>query len=57
MSVCLSQADFDGDGSVGFSDFLIFALVFGTNETKCDLDGDGSVGFSDFLLFALAFGK
>jgi hypothetical protein len=53
----LSQADFDGDGSVGFSDFLIFALVFGTNETKCDLDGDGSVGFANFLLFAFEFGR
>ena len=57
MSVYLSQADFVGDGSVGFSDFPIFALVFGTNDTKCDLDGDGSVGFTDFLLFAFEFGR
>ena len=49
--------DFDGNGSVGFSDFLIFGIAFNSNDTKCDLDGDGSVGFSDFLLFALAFGK
>jgi hypothetical protein len=45
------------NGSVGFSDFLIFAVAFGTNDIQCDLDGDGSVGFSDFLLFAIAFGK
>ena len=52
-----SPADFDGDGSVGFSDFLLFAFAFGTNDIQCDLDGDGSVGFSDFLLFASEFGK
>ena len=52
-----SPADFDGDGSVGFSDFLVFALAFGTNDIQCDIDGDGSVGFSDFLLFAIEFGK
>ena len=52
-----SPADFDGDGSVGFTDFLLFAIAFDSTDTKCDLDGDGSVGFSDFLLFALEFGK
>ena len=55
--VGLSVGDFDGDGSVGFSDFLMFAQAFGTNDTKFDIDGDGSVGFADFLLFAAEFGK
>ena len=49
--------DFDGNGSVGFEDFLIFAIGFSTNNIQCDLDGDGSVGFADFLLFAFEFGK
>ena len=55
--------DFDGDGTVGFSDFLAFASGFGTQQgdagydARYDLDGDGDVGFSDFLIFAGAFGS
>ena len=49
--------DFDGDGRVGFSDFLGFAGAFGKKEPRFDLDGDGTVGFSDFLIFATNFGK
>ena len=57
--------DFDGDGTVGFSDFVIFADVFGARqgdgsgryEAKYDLDGDGEIGFGDFLIFAGSFGK
>ena len=55
--------DFDGDGLVGFADFLRFAFHFGLSqgneayEAKYDLDGDSTIGFGDFLLFANAFGK
>ena len=55
--------DFDGDGTVGFSDFLAFAGVFGsqqgdgTYDTRFDLDGDGAIGFGDFLAFAADFGS
>ena len=55
--------DFDGDGTVGFSDFLAFASGFGTSrgdsryDARFDLDGDGAVGFPDFLIFAGAFGS
>ena len=55
-------ADFDGDGAVGFSDFLQFAGAFGLSrgdagyDARYDLDGDGTIGFSDFLKFANAFG-
>ena len=55
--------DFDGDGMVGFTDFLQFADKFGSSqgdgkyEARFDLDGDGSIGFSDFLEFAAQFGK
>ena len=55
-------ADFDGDGTVGFSDFVQFAGVFGSSrgdvgyDARYDLDGNGSVGFSDFVIFAGAFG-
>ncbi len=55
--------DFDGDGIVGFADFLLFVAQFGFNEGDegydvwFDLDGDGMIGFGDFLIFANAFGK
>ena len=49
--------DFNGDGSVGFTDFLMFAGAFGGTNPTFDLDGDGSVGFTDFLAFAAQFGK
>ena len=55
-------ADFDGDGTVGFGDFLQFAQQFGLSpgdagyEARFDLDGNGTIGFGDFLVFANAFG-
>ena len=55
--------DFDGDGMVGFADFLHLAGVFGssrgdgTYQARYDLDGDGAIGFSDFLIFTNDFGK
>ena len=58
-----ATTDFDGDGTVGFSDFLKFAAQFGLNQSdveydaRFDLDGDGAIGFGDFLIFAIAFGK
>ena len=58
-----ADADFDGDGKVGFSDFVSFAGKFGTSrgdgryEAKYDLDGDGQVGFGDFVAFAGFFGQ
>ena len=54
-------ADFNGDGAVNFSDFIIFASGFGRRQPDLeynallDLNGDGEIGFSDFLLFASAF--
>ena len=59
----LATPDFDGDGTVGFSDFVQFAGKFGLSQgdtgfdARFDLDGNGAVGFSDFLIFAGAFGK
>ena len=58
-----SIPDFDGDGTIGFGDFVIFAGVFGARqsdakyEARYDLNGDGEIGFSDFLIFAQNFGK
>jgi len=56
-------SDFDGNGIIGFSDFLLFVQAFGTNQTgpkfdsQFDLDEDGAIGFGDFLRFAQDFGK
>ena len=56
-------ADFDGDGTVGFQDFVQFAARFGLSQgderydARYDLDGDSTIGFSDFVIFANAFGK
>ena len=56
-------ADFDGNGEIGFTDFLLFAARFGLTrsdeeyDAKFDLDGDGTVGFGDFVIFAGRFGN
>ena len=55
--------DFDGDGMVGFADFLAFGSQFGARqgdgqyEAKYDLDSDGAIGFSDFQIFIKSFGE
>ena len=59
----IANPDFDGDGTVGFPDFLQFAAQSGLSQgaegydARFDLDGNGAIGFSDFLIFAGAFGK
>ena len=55
----ISAVDFDSNGAVGFTDFLIFAAQYGKTgpDMKFDLDRDGQVGFVDFLLLAQAFGR
>ena len=58
-----AKPDFNGDGTVGFADFVQFGQQFGLSqddegyEARFDLDGDGTIGFGDFLIFAKAFGK
>ena len=55
--------DFDGNGVVDISDFLLFVGKFGskqgdeTYEDRFDLDGNGTVDISDFLIFVNDFGK
>ena len=63
VAEALGLADFDRDGTVGFSDFVLFAAKFGLSQgdegfdARFDLDGNGAIGFSDFVIFAQAFGK
>lgn len=57
------RTDFDGDGTVGISDFLLFASHFGyavghaNYDARYDLDGDGRIGIGDFLIFTQDFGQ
>ncbi len=57
------RGDFDGNGTVGFSDFVAFAQGFGSRagtagwDARFDLNGDGDVGFQDFLILAAQFGR
>ena len=59
----LTSPDFDGNGQVGISDFLLFVDAFGTQrgqenfDPKFDLDSDGTIGIPDFLIFVDSFGK
>jgi hypothetical protein len=55
--------DFDGNGDVGFSDFIYFAQNFGREKLdsdfniRYDLNANGSVDFADFVLFAQSYGS
>lgn len=54
--------DFDRNGMVDFTDFILFAGAFGKSwadedfKPWFDLDLNGEVGFSDFVIFGSAFG-
>lgn len=50
--------DVDGDGLVGFSDFLLLSSNFGNTGEGLpgDLDENGTVDFGDFLILAHFFG-
>ncbi len=57
------SGDFDGDGRVTFSDFILFAAKYGKTsndiayEAKFDMDGNGRIGFEDFIVFAGTYGS
>ena len=57
------SADFDGDGTVAFPDFLLFAGAYGLSQAdseydeRVDLDRNGTIGFSDFLILAESYGQ
>ena len=59
----LPSPDFDGNGQVGFSDFVAFGDAYGSRpddenySAKYDLNGDGGIGFDDLLIFAERFGE
>ena len=49
--------DVDGNGEVGFGDFLLFAQAYNTTQSTYDIDGNGKVEFGDFLIFASLYGQ
>ena len=51
------NADFTGDGVVGFLDFGRFVQLFGGGSGLGDLDGDGVVSFPDLTIFIRDYGK
>jgi YVTN family beta-propeller protein len=59
----VSRFDFDGNGRVDFSDFLLFAKAFGARmgdgvfDARYDVNNNNRIDFDDFLAFASDFGK
>jgi hypothetical protein len=52
--------DLDGDGAVGFSDFLVLSDNFGDSGVGYaggDIDCNGTVAFADFLVLSNNFGQ
>ena len=49
------RADFNGDGSVDFFDYLDFVDAFSANNPVADFNGDGTIDFFDYLDFVDAF--
>ena len=55
------HGDFDGNGTIDFTDFLVFAASFDKSHGEegftsgSDLDANGIVNFADFLIFASEF--
>ena len=53
----MNELDFDGSGTIDFTDFLGFAVAFGTSDSAYDINENGQVDFADFLIFAQNFGR
>lgn len=56
----LLDGDVNGDGEVGFLDFLAISRNFGRDVAAVDqgdVDGDGVVAFKDFLIMSRNYGK
>ena len=47
-----ADRDFDGDGRIGFTDFVRFVRAFETRNVLCDIYVNGVVAFGDFVLFS-----
>lgn len=59
-SLNILAGDIDGNGKVGFADFLVLAGNFGRDDVgyaQGNIDLEGSVGLADFLILSGNFGK
>lgn len=52
---CQCFADFNGDTTVDFFDYLDFVAAFSSNDPGADFNGDTSIDFFDYLDFVAAF--
>jgi hypothetical protein len=52
-----APADFNGDNSVDFFDYLDFVAAFATEDPSADFNGDNTVDFFDYLDFVAAFAQ
>lgn len=55
LSVENKAADFNRDGHIDLTDFLLLAEAFDSPDDRFDLNVNGQVDFGDFLLFTSAF--
>ena len=45
------RTDFNGDGQLNLTDFILFAQNFGSSNPDFDLSGNGKVDLADFIIF------
>jgi photosystem II stability/assembly factor-like uncharacterized protein len=57
VSIDACRGDLNGDGSVDFNDFLLFANLYNNRDPRVDFNGDGVVDFNDFLAFLNIFSE
>ena len=56
------DADYDGDGSVGVADFIVFSAAYGAlasddrYDPRVDHNADGIIGVLDFMVFSQRWG-
>ena len=55
--VTIEDVDFDGNGTIDLTDFVLFARAFQSDDPIYDLDGSRTVDLPDFEIFATFFGQ
>jgi hypothetical protein len=48
--------DYDTNGAVGLTDFIVFGRDYGTTAYRSDFTWDGTVGLGDFIIFGQHWG-
>ena len=55
--ITIEDVDFDGNGIIDLTDFVLFARAFQSDDPIYDLDGSRTVDVPDFEIFASFFGR